>query len=66
MIAIDIRVPAPRASHRQTTFCVGEMVRHYGEPAVVVKTSRRRGVRLRSIGGGLPFYAEPEEVEPLY
>jgi len=66
-LAIDLfQVPPPRTTHRQTTFCFGEMVRHYGETAIVLKTSRRRGVRLQSIGGGRPWYAEPDEVEPLY
>ena len=65
-LAIDFRVPPPRSSHRHTTFFFGEMVRHYGETAVVIKTSRKRGVRLQSIAGGLPWYAEPDEVEPLY
>jgi hypothetical protein len=51
---------------RQVAFSKGEVVRHYGEQAVVIGVSRRRGVRLRSMAGGLPWYAEPEECEPLY
>jgi len=66
-LAIDLfQVPPPRTTHRQTTFCFGEMVRHYGEMAIVLKTSRRRGVRLQRLDGGRPWYAEPDEVEPLY
>jgi hypothetical protein len=66
-LAIDVfQVPPPRTTARRTTFCGGEIVRHYGEPAVVIKFSRRRGLRLRALDGSHGWYAEPEECEPLY
>ncbi len=65
-LAIDLfQVPPPRTTSRRTTFCGGEMVRHYGELATVVKFSRERGLLLKGMSGGR-FYAEPEECEPWY
>ncbi len=60
------QVPFPRTTTRRSTFSPGEIVRHYGEHALVVGFSRARGVRLRSPAGGRAWYAEPEECEPMY
>jgi hypothetical protein len=59
-------VPPARTTVRRSTFSPGEMVRHYGEQALVVGFSATRGVRLRSPAGGRAWYAEPEECEPMY
>ena len=59
------QVPPARTTARRSTFCAGEIVRHDGEAAVVIKFSQERGLLLRSLGGGR-WYAEPEECEPLY
>ena len=65
-LAFDIfQIPPPRTTVRRTTFCGGEMVRHYGEVAIVIKFTRSQGLLLKSPSGGR-YYAEPEECEPLY
>lgn len=67
MCLFDIfMVPPPRTTERRSTFSAGEMVRHYGEHALVTGFNARRGVRLRSPAGGRAWYAEPEECEPMY
>ena len=65
-IYASLMIPALRTSDRRSSFGPGEMVRHYGESAVVVGFNRTRGVRLRSPAGGRSWYAEPEECEPVY
>jgi hypothetical protein len=59
-------VPPARTTSRRSTFSPGEMVRHYGEHALVIGFKKSRGVRLQSPAGGRPWYAEPEECEPMY
>lgn len=67
MMAFDsIYIPPARTTVRRSTFSGGEVVRHYGEPAVVIKFSRSRGLRLQALDGSHGWYAEPEECEPLY
>ena len=64
-LAIDFfQVPPPRTTHRRTTFCCGEMVRHEGEDAMVVRFSPSRGVLLKGASG--KWFAEPDEIEPRY
>jgi hypothetical protein len=67
MSCFDVfQVPPARTTARRSTFGPGERVRHYGEDALVVGFSSARGVRLKSPAGGRPWYAEPEECEPVY
>jgi len=58
--------PMIRDRARVGAFSPGEVVSHAGERAIVVSFSRSRGVRLRAFERRGTWYAEPEEVEPLY